>query len=75
MLIPWSAFWDRDYFVEWSEAARAFLTSNYTRGAITGLGLLNIWAALGELGDLFESRKSGDLQPTNNPNSEIRNPQ
>ena len=51
------------------------LTSNYTRGAITGLGLLNIWAALGELGDVFGSRKSDDLQSTKHPNSEIRNPQ
>jgi len=65
VLIPWSAFWDRNYFVEWSEAARALLTSNYTRGAITGLGLLNVWAALGELGDLFASRRS------DNPSSEM----
>ena len=75
MLIPWSAFWDRNYFVESSAAVRALLTSNYTRGAITGLGLLNIWAALGELGELFSSRKSDDLQSTNNPESGIRNPQ
>ena len=53
VLIPWSAFWDRNYFVEWSAAVGPLLTSNYTRGAITGLGLLNVWAALGELGDLF----------------------
>ena len=75
MLIPWSAFWDRNYFVEWSQAAQVVLTSNYTRGAITGLGLLNIWAALGELGDVFGSRKSDELQSTKSPNSEIRNPQ
>jgi len=75
VLIPWSAFWDRNYFVESSAAVRALLTSNYIRGAITGLGLLNLWAALGELGDLFGSRKSDDLQSTNNPTSEIRNPQ
>lgn len=60
MLIPWSAFWDRNYFVEWSVVLGAFLTNNYTRGAITGLGLLNVWAALGELGELFGSRKSDD---------------
>jgi hypothetical protein len=53
VLIPWSAFWDRNYFVEWSTLLRAVLTSNYTRGAITGLGLLNVWSALGELSDLF----------------------
>jgi hypothetical protein len=55
MLIPWSAFWDRNYFVQWSSALSAVLTSNYTRGAFTGLGLINVWAALAELGDLFRS--------------------
>jgi hypothetical protein len=53
MLIPWSAFWDRNYFVDWSPSLQAMLTSNYTRGAVTGLGLLNVWAALAELGDAF----------------------
>ena len=62
MLIPWSAFWERNYFVEGS-ALGALLTSNYTRGGITGLGLINVWAALAELGDLFGSRKSGDPEP------------
>ena len=75
MLIPWSAFWDRNYFVEWSAGLGALLTSNYTRGAITGLGLLNVWAALGELGDLFASRKSADRQSLVEPQSEIRHPQ
>jgi hypothetical protein len=53
VLIPWSAFWDRNFFVESSGMIHTLLTSNYTRGAITGLGLLNVWAALGELSDLF----------------------
>ena len=56
VLIPWSAFWERNYFVEWSSVLAGLLTSNYTRGAITGLGLVNVWAALAELGDLFGSR-------------------
>ena len=29
------------------------MTSNYMRGAISGLGLINVWAALAELADLF----------------------
>jgi hypothetical protein len=62
VLIPWSAFWDRNYFVGWSPALGALLTSNYFRGAITGLGLVNVWAALAELGDLFGSRTPGDGQ-------------
>ena len=71
MLIPWSAFWERNYFVEGSRAFGVVLTSNYTRGAITGLGLINVWAALAELADLFGSRKS-DSEPDSQ--SEIRNP-
>jgi hypothetical protein len=68
VLIPWSAFWDRNYFVEWSAVLGTFLKSNYTRGAVTGLGLLNVWAALGELGDLFGS---GSIP---NPTSQIQDP-
>ena len=71
MLIPWSSFWDRNYFVEWSVALGAVLTSNYTRGAITGLGLLNIWAALGELGELFGSKRSGNPPSDINLNSDF----
>lgn len=61
VLIPWSAFWERNYFVEWSGSLGALLTNNYVRGAITGLGLVNVWAALAELADLFGSRKADDL--------------
>ena len=63
MLIPWSAFWDRNYFVDGASAFGAFLTNNYTRGAITGLGLINIWAALAELADLFGSRGESAEDP------------
>ena len=58
MLIPWSTFWDQNYFVEgWSSLGR-LLTNNYTRGGISGLGLLNIWAALAELADAFAAKSA-----------------
>jgi hypothetical protein len=67
VLIPWAAFWERNYFVvAWSLGG--VLTSNYTRGAITGLGLLNVWAALAELADLFgpgASDRTADNPPSN----------
>ena len=74
MLIPWSAFWERNYFVEGSAALGMVLTSSYTRGAITGLGLVNVWAALAELADLFRG-KSGDRSSGINQHSEIREEQ
>ena len=62
MLIPWSTFWERNYFVDWSPVLETVLTSNYVRGAISGLGIVNLGAALVELADLFTER---DPVPSN----------
>ena len=74
MLIPWSAFWERNYFVEGSAALARLITSNYMRGAITGLGLVNVWAALAELADLFGGTPP-DRSSEAGQQSEIRNQQ
>ena len=74
VLIPWSAFWERNYFVEGSAALALIFTSNYTRGAITGLGLVNVCAALAELADMFGG-KSRDRQSESDQQSQFRNPQ
>lgn len=63
VLIPWSAFWDRNVFLEWLGSIGSLLTTNYARGAITGLGLVNVWAALAELGDALSSRGRSDDDP------------
>ena len=65
MLIPWTDFWERNYFVEWSQLSEALLTSNYLRGALSGLGLVNIAAALVELADAFGARVA--TLPDNDP--------
>jgi hypothetical protein len=61
-LAPWSAYWDRNYFAETMPAVRSFITNNYVRGGITGLGLVNICAAVADLVSLFVSRRTrGDV--------------
>ena len=60
VLVPWSAFWDRNYFAELLPALRSVITNNYVRGAVMGLGLINVWAALSELADIFHSRSRDD---------------
>ena len=42
---------------------REVLTNNFVRGAVSGLGLVNVLAALGELADLFFSRRRSDGLP------------
>ena len=64
-MIPWTDFWERNYFVEWSRLSEALLTSNYLRGALSGLGLVNIAAALVELADAFGARVA--TLPDNDP--------
>jgi hypothetical protein len=56
LVVPWSPFWDRNYFVQMSPALAALTRSNMIRGAVSGLGVVNLWAAMSELGVLFGMR-------------------
>ena len=53
ILIPWSAFWDRNYFADLVPGLRPFITNNFVRGAVSGLGAVNLFAALSELAEIF----------------------
>lgn len=55
-LAPWSAYWDRNYFAETAPVVHAIITNNFVRGAVTGLGLVNICAAVADLVGLFMTR-------------------
>lgn len=56
VLIPWSRFWERNYFADLMPAIRLLITNNYLRGAVSGLGLINIWLALTEVADIIGHR-------------------
>ena len=56
LVVPWSAFWDRNYFAEALPPVHAFITNNFVRGAVSGLGLINIFAGLGEIISILLAR-------------------
>jgi len=56
LVVPWSPFWDRNYFLELWPALTAVTRSNLVRGAVSGLGIINLWAAMAELATLFGLR-------------------
>jgi hypothetical protein len=58
VLIPWSRFWERNYFADLVPAIRFVMSNNYVRGAVSGLGLLNIWLALVELAGMIGRREN-----------------
>ena len=59
-IVPWSAYWDRNYFAQWAPFLRTVITNNFVRGAITGLGLVNIAAGILELTAMFTARRTMD---------------
>ena len=56
IIIPWSAFWDRNYFATVIPALQDIITNNFVRGAVSGVGLLNLMAGLIELVSMFMGR-------------------
>jgi hypothetical protein len=54
--VPWSAFWDHNYFAQALPALQAILANNYVRGAVSGLGLVNLYLGIAELIAAITSR-------------------
>ena len=42
LIVPWSAFWDRNYFLMVAPAIRPLVTSNFTRGAVSEIGRAHV---------------------------------
>ena len=45
--LPWSGFWERNYFLHRYPGLVPVLQNNFVRGAVTGLGILDIIIAAG----------------------------
>ena len=48
-MLPWSSFWSRNYFVMHWPGIAPWLVNNFVRGAVTGLGVVNLVAAIADL--------------------------
>ena len=67
LILPWSGFWDRNLILEWSHALFDLTRSPYVRGAVSGLGFLNLWIGLIEVIEAWQpdhqSHPSSVLSP------------
>ena len=52
-LAPWSALWDRNYFIQAWPVIAEVAGNDYVRGAVSGLGLINLAAGCAEVIGLF----------------------
>jgi hypothetical protein len=48
LVAPWTSWWDSNYFVGPHPTLRVFVLSAFTRGSVSGLGLVNIILAFHE---------------------------
>jgi hypothetical protein len=61
VVLPWSAFWEHNYFAGAWPPLHAMLVNNFVRGAVTGLGLVNLYAGFADLAQLFAARDTSDI--------------
>lgn len=56
IVLPWSGFWERNYLVYALPFLEPLFLSAYVRGAVTGIGFLNLVAGFGEMSVVFGPR-------------------
>jgi len=47
-IAPWTSLWDANYLLSTHPLMRGLVLNAFTRGAVTGLGLINVLLALHE---------------------------
>jgi hypothetical protein len=57
VFVPWSTFWDRNFFADLMPLVGGATKNPFVRGAISGLGLVNIVAGFAELFSMFSSAR------------------
>src|SRR4051812_20616857 len=49
LVLPWSEYWDNNFFATWTPQLRTWWDNSYVRGAVSGLGIANIFISFTEL--------------------------
>ena len=61
VVLPWSGFWLHNYFAAAWPPLRQLMTNNFVRGAVTGLGVVNLVAGFVDLAMVFAARDHRDV--------------
>jgi hypothetical protein len=72
VVLPWSSFWGRNFFVEHWPALRPFIVNDFVRGAVSGLGVVNLVAGVADLVPVFLTRDPHDASLNRSPGREGR---
>lgn len=64
VLVPWSPFWERNYFLTAIPALQEIVRNNYLRGAVSGLGVVNLLMGFNELASVLLARRRVETMET-----------
>jgi hypothetical protein len=64
VLVPWSPFWERNYFLAAYPVLHTVISNNYVRGAVSGLGVVNLLMGFNELASVLLARRRVDTMET-----------
>ena len=60
LILPWSVYWEQNYFLQALPAVQTFINNDFVRGAVSGLGLVNLLAGLVEIWAFLTTRHVPD---------------
>lgn len=55
VFVPWSQLWEHNVLLGYSFHLRGLLLNNFVRGAVSGLGVVDVVLGLSELGRFWKS--------------------
>jgi hypothetical protein len=74
MVLPWTVLWDRNALLAMLPWVNELSHNPYVRGAVTGLGLVNVGIGISEVGRLVAERfgRPAEGRPELSPRSDPR---
>ena len=63
-ILPWASLWGKNYFVDHFSLISDISRNYFLRGAVSGLGLADIWLAVYEIQRFLRRSRTSDSHPT-----------
>lgn len=63
IVLPWSAFWERNYFASIWPDLGPLLKNNFIRGGVSGVGVVNLIAGFADLVPVVRVRRDREVEP------------
>lgn len=64
IVAPWTTSWQRNYFGALLPALRLIMVNEFVRGAVSGIGMITVFAGMRDLNAVLSARRGERPEPT-----------